>query len=81
MKNSRKRPLYTDKLQNKSNPDILVSGWSKLRNGTEVRKFLKDMKEKGLNPSKGTINSICRAFSKPGMSWEARRLLRKLYQV
>jgi pentatricopeptide repeat domain-containing protein 1 len=77
MKNSRKRPLYTDKLQNKSNPDILVSGWSKLRIGTDqVRKFLKDMKEKGLNPSKGTINSICRAFSKPGMSWEARRLLR-----
>ena len=61
--------------------DILLNGWSKLRNGTEVRILLKDMKELGFKPSKGTISSMSRAFSRPGMTGEARRLLKTLFKV
>jgi len=57
-----------------------LNGWSKLRNGTEVRKLFKDMKEIGFKPSKGTLSFISKAFSKPGMTWEARRLLKTLFK-
>jgi len=59
---------------------VLLNGWSKLRNGIEVTKLFKDMEEIGFRPSKGTLSFISRAFSKPRMTWEARRLRKTLFK-
>jgi len=57
-----------------------LNGWSKLRNGIEMRKLFKYKEEIGFKPPNGTISFISRAFSKPGMTWEARRLLKTLFK-